>query len=85
MITTCESNGNAQPLYMVINRTFQKTDSTSSKCATPLRVSEASSLLGLHPETIRTHLEAGRIKGIKLGRWLIPIEEINRLQRGLNS
>lgn len=46
----------------------------------PLRVPEAAQLLGLHIETLRGHLEAGKIKGNKIGQWLIPASEIARIR-----
>lgn len=46
----------------------------------PLRVPEAAQLLGLHIETLRGHLEAGKIKGTKIGQWLIPAGEIARIR-----
>ena len=44
-----------------------------------IKVSEAARLLNITPETLRRHLQEGRIKGINLGQWLVPVSEIDRL------
>jgi len=44
-----------------------------------IKVSEAARLLNITPETLRRHLQEGRIKGVNLGQWLVPVSEIDRL------
>jgi len=45
-----------------------------------MTVSAAAPRLGAHPETLRRHLRAGNIRGIRLGHWRIPADEIDRLE-----
>lgn len=38
-----------------------------------LTVAEAAEVLRIHPDTLREHLRAGRIRGIKVGaHWRVP-------------
>ena len=48
----------------------------------PYPVTEASEVLGLHAETLRRAIKRGQIKACRLGHWLIPSSEINRLRGG---
>lgn len=50
--------------------------------AKPYAVTEASEVLGLHAETLRRAIKRGQIKASRLGHWLIPSSEINRLRGG---
>lgn len=38
-----------------------------------LTVAEAAEVLRIHPDTLRDHLRAGRVRGIKVGaQWRVP-------------
>jgi excisionase family DNA binding protein len=50
------------------------------KSLIPLTVTAAAPRLGAHPETLRRHLRSGSIRGIKLGHWRIPADEMARLE-----
>ena len=50
------------------------------KSLIPLTVTDAAPRLGAHPETLRRHLRSGSIRGIKLGHWRIPVDEMARLE-----
>jgi len=46
----------------------------------PLTVTAAATRLGYHVETVRRYLRSGSIRGIKLGHWRIPMDEMARLE-----
>ncbi|MBM3194813.1 MAG: helix-turn-helix domain-containing protein [Chlamydiae bacterium] len=46
---------------------------------------EAAKILGVHVDTVRRSIKAGKIKAVqmvKAGNWKIPREEIERFMRG---
>jgi excisionase family DNA binding protein len=48
-----------------------------------LSVNQAARRLGVHPNTVRTAIEQGRIRATKvLGRWRISEREVQRILRG---
>lgn len=59
---------------------MQTTIAPNLNTRTPLTVTAAAPRLGAHPETLRRHLRAGTIRGIRLGHWRIPADEIDRLE-----
>jgi excisionase family DNA binding protein len=59
---------------------MQTTIAPNLNTRSPLTVTAAAPILGAHPETVRRHLRAGNIRGIRLGHWRIPADEIDRLE-----
>lgn len=59
---------------------MQTTVAPNQNIRSPLTVTAAAPRLGAHPETLRRHLRAGSIRGIRLGHWRIPADEMDRLQ-----
>lgn len=51
-----------------------------------MKVEEVAERLRVNPETVRNWLRTGRIKGTRIGGkragWRIPVEEVERVERG---
>lgn len=59
---------------------MRTTVAPNPKTRTPLTVTAAAARLGAHPETLRRHLRAGTIRGIRLGHWRVSLDELERLE-----
>ena len=48
-----------------------------------LSIGKAAEQLGVHPDTVRTYLKAGKLDGWRLpsGRWRIDAADVDRLRR----